>query len=87
MSERDTELSLETPEEDAADRYVYDDEPPEPLTLPSEANDADAAEQHARVRDISERWPDAVPTEANEADAAEQHVSVRDDQLDEDDYR
>jgi hypothetical protein len=86
MSERDTELGLETPEADAADEYAHDDER-ETFTLPPEANDADAAEQHARLRDSSERWPDAVPAEANEADAAEQHLSVRDDQLDEDDYR
>ena len=85
MTERDIELGIETPEADAADAYARDDD--EPMTLPPEANDADAAEQHARVRDTTERWPDGVPAEANEADAAEQHFSVRDDQLDEDDYR
>jgi hypothetical protein len=58
------------------------------MTVPVEANDADAAEQHTRVRDYSERWPETVPVEANEADTVEQHVPVRDEQSDEDDdYR
>jgi hypothetical protein len=85
MSDRDAERGLETPEPDAADEYAAEDEP---LTVPAEANDADAAEQHVRVRGAAERWPETVPVEANEADAADQHRSVRDDQDDEDDdYR
>ena len=84
MSDRETERGLETPEADAADEYTGEDEP---FTVPNEANDADAAEQHVRVRGSAERWPDGVPDEANEADAAEQHRSVRDDQDEDDDYR
>ncbi|MFB9832026.1 hypothetical protein [Actinoallomurus acaciae] len=86
MSEEDIELSLETPEADAAEQHTpaRGDEPP---AVSGEANDADVAEQHARARDYSERWPEAVPAEADEADAAEQHLSARDDQLDDDDYR
>lgn len=84
MSDRETERSIETPEADAADEYTREDEP---LTVPDEANDADAAEQHLRVRGAAERWPESVPVEANEADAADQHWSVRDDQDEDDDYR
>lgn len=84
MSDRETERGLETPETDAADEWAGEDEP---FILPDEANDADAAEQHLRVRGSAERWPDAVPNEANEADAAEQHRSMRDDQDEDDDYR
>jgi hypothetical protein len=87
MSQEDIERSPEAPEADAAERYTSaraDD-----LTaLPVEANDADAVEQHTRVGDSAERWPESVPVEADEADAADQHLSVRDEQLDdEDDYR
>jgi hypothetical protein len=83
MSDRDIELSIETPEDDAAEQYADE----QPLTLPAEANDADAAEQRTPVRDSSERWPDSVPAEANEADAVDQHIAVPDDQSDEDDYQ
>ena len=86
MSDHDIELSIETPEDDAAEQYAADEQY-EPLTVPTEANDADAAEQHTPVRDSSERWPDAVPVEANEADAVDQHIAVPDDQSDEDDYQ
>jgi hypothetical protein len=85
MSDHDIELSIETPEDAAAEEYASDEE--QPLTVPIEANDADAAEQHTPVRDSSERWPDAVPAEANEADAVDQHIAVPDDQSDEDDYQ
>lgn len=80
MSDRENERSLESPEPDE-----YSDD--EPLAVPDEANDADAAEQHVRLRDTGERWPDSVPSEANEADAAEQHWPVRDEQDEDDDYR
>jgi hypothetical protein len=84
MSDRDIETSVETPEDDVAEQYADDEQP---LTLPIEANDADAAEQHTPVHDSSERWPDAVPAEANEADAVDQHIAVPDDQSGEDDYQ
>jgi hypothetical protein len=84
MTERDIEPSLETPEDDAAEQYADNEQP---LTVPAEANDADAAEQHTPVRDSSDRWPDAVPAEASEADAVDQHMAVPDDQSDEDDYQ
>jgi hypothetical protein len=87
MSDQDIELSIETPENDAAEQYAHDDERSEPLTVPAEANDADAAEQHTPVHDSSERWPDSMPAEANEADAVDQHIAVHDDQSDEDDYQ
>jgi hypothetical protein len=84
MTDRETERGLETPENDLVDEYTGDDEP---LVLPDEADAADAAEQHVRVRGSAERWPDDVPAEADEADAADQHWSVRDDQDEDDDYR
>lgn len=84
MPDRQTDRSLEAPEADVADEYAREDEP---LTVPDEANDADAAEQHVRARGTGERWPDSVPAEANEADAADQHWSVRDEQDEDDDYR
>jgi hypothetical protein len=84
MTERDIEPSFETPEDDAAEQYADNERS---LTVPVEANDADAAEQHTPVRDSSERWPDAVPTEASEADVVDQHIAVPDDQSDEDDYQ
>jgi hypothetical protein len=84
MPDRQIDRSIEAPEADVADDYTREEEP---LTVPDEANDADAAEQHQRVRDAVERWPDTVPAEANEADAADQHWSVRDEQDEDDDYR
>ncbi len=88
MSDRDRELGVETSEADAADQYSRDDEQAAGFTVPAEANDADVAEQHARVRGGAGRWPGGVPGEANEADAADQRAAVRDDELDEDDdYR
>lgn len=84
MPDRPTDRSLEAPEADVADEYSLEDEP---LTVPDEANDADAAEQHVRVRAAGERWPDSVPDEVDEADAADQHWSVRDEQDEDDDYR
>jgi hypothetical protein len=51
----------------------------------TEANEADAAEQHAEVDPDPRRGtPEAIPDEANEADASEQAIEVG---LDEDDYR
>lgn len=85
MPDRQTDRSLETPEADVADDYISEDEP---LTVPDEADAADAAEQHANPRGTpGDRWPDAVPAEASEADAADQYRPVRDEQDEDEDYR
>jgi hypothetical protein len=83
MPDQDIELNVETPEADAAEQYAGDEQPGA-LTVPAEANDADAAEQAAPAYGGGGRWPETIPDEANEADAAEQY---RDEPLDDDDYR
>ncbi|MFF3665292.1 hypothetical protein [Microtetraspora malaysiensis] len=53
--------------------------------LSIETPEADAVEQHQRVRPSDQnRWPDQVPMEADPADATEQERVVEDD---EEDYR
>ncbi|WP_285704106.1 hypothetical protein [Microtetraspora sp. NBRC 16547] len=54
--------------------------------LSIETPEADAVEQHQRVKSSDEtRWPDQVPIEADPADATDQERVVEQD--DEEDYR
>ncbi|MFP3988091.1 hypothetical protein U9R90_11400 [Streptomyces sp. E11-3] len=67
---------------DPTDPEVYEDEDE---TLDSETPEADAAEQHAELRQHQDDpRPHYDPSEADAADAAEQARVV---DLDEDDYR
>ncbi|MEV0587366.1 hypothetical protein [Nonomuraea sp. NPDC050310] len=62
-----------------------DDRPVEDDELPIEAPEADAAEQHRRLRDEDDTYRRELPMDVDPADAAEQDRVVEVD--DDEDYR
>lgn len=63
------------------DERPFDDD-----ELPLEAPEADAAEQHRRLRETGEEQPRELPLDVDPADAAEQDRAVAEED-DDDDYR